>query len=486
MKRKHILTIALCLSALSAMPAYAAGWVQENGEWYYEDNYGDYVTDTWRSSGNGEYYLGDDGRMVTSALIDTGSALYYVDSSGRRVENSWRQLMDDDGELAWYYFQSSGKAKEEGYLTIEGTRYHFTDYKLDTGWTEGDDGDYYFDADTYQPGWHYVEEFGDYDLEPGWYYTKSNGEVVKGEERKINGYYYAFNDNGLMCDGWVEFTEDGETICKYYRLGNGDRMDGWIWHDGTDSYDASIEHEEGWYYLRNGRPYTSEYRTTKISDDYGVAKINNKYYCFDENGLIPAIVQDHYTKEVLTLAYMNAESLAITIDEGRTCFWSRSRQELWRKGETSGNVQHVVSITADCDADALVVEVVKDGPACHTGAESCFFQPVYLSEELKQFSYEGLYRLIEGRKTNPKEGSYTTYLFEKGLDKILKKVGEECTEVIIGGCKQDRDETIYEIADLTYHVMVLMVQMGITVEDVTRELEKRHVIDHKVKQERMQ
>ena len=226
MKRKHILTIALCLSALSAMPAYAAGWVQENGEWYYEDNYGDYVTDTWRSSGNGEYYLGDDGRMVTSALIDTGSALYYVDSSGRRVENSWRQLMDDDGELAWYYFQSSGKAKEEGYLTIEGTRYHFTDYKLDTGWTEGDDGDYYFDADTYQPGWHYVEEFGDNDLEPGWYYTKSNGEVVKGEERKINGYYYAFNDNGLMCDGWVEFTEDGETICKYYRLGNGDRMDG--------------------------------------------------------------------------------------------------------------------------------------------------------------------------------------------------------------------------------------------------------------------
>ncbi|WP_337549542.1 bifunctional phosphoribosyl-AMP cyclohydrolase/phosphoribosyl-ATP diphosphatase HisIE, partial [Dysosmobacter welbionis] len=173
---------------------------------------------------------------------------------------------------------------------------------------------------------------------------------------------------------------------------------------------------------------------------------------FDANGLIPAIVQDHYTKEVLTLAYMNAESLAITIDEGRTCFFSRSRQQLWRKGETSGNVQHVVSITADCDKDALVVEVVKDGPACHTGAESCFFRPVYLSEELKAFSYEGLYRLIQGRKTDPKEGSYTTYLFEKGLDKILKKVGEECTEVIIGGRKEDREETIYEIADLTYHV----------------------------------
>ena len=207
---------------------------------------------------------------------------------------------------------------------------------------------------------------------------------------------------------------------------------------------------------------------------------------FDEKGLIPAIVQDHYTKEVLTLAYMNKESLAITIDERRTCFWSRSRQELWRKGDTSGNVQHVVSITADCDGDALVVEVVKDGPACHTGSESCFFNEIYLSDELKQFSYEGLYHLIEGRKTNPKEGSYTTYLFDKGLDKILKKVGEECTEVIIGGRKEDKEETVYEIADLCYHVMVLTVQMGITVEDITRELEKRHVVDHKVKQERMQ
>ena len=207
---------------------------------------------------------------------------------------------------------------------------------------------------------------------------------------------------------------------------------------------------------------------------------------FDENGLIPAIVQDHWTKEVLTLAYMNEESLAISIAEQRTCFWSRSRKQLWRKGETSGNVQHIASITADCDGDALVVEVVKDGPACHTGAESCFFHEVYLSDELKQFSYEGLYHLIEGRKTSPKEGSYTTYLFEKGLDKILKKVGEECTEVIIGGRKEDKEETIYEIADLTYHVMVLMVQMGITVEDIARELEKRHVVDHKVKQERMQ
>lgn len=207
---------------------------------------------------------------------------------------------------------------------------------------------------------------------------------------------------------------------------------------------------------------------------------------FDEKGLIPAIVQDHYSKKVLMLAYMNKESLAITIDERMTCFWSRSRGELWRKGETSGNRQHVVSVTADCDGDALLVEVVKDGPACHTGAESCFFNELYLSDELKAFSYEGLYELIEGRRTEPKEGSYTSYLFEKGMDKILKKVGEETTEVIVAGCKQDRTETVFEIADLTYHVMVLMVQLGISVEDVTRELEKRHVVDHKVKQERLQ
>ena len=207
---------------------------------------------------------------------------------------------------------------------------------------------------------------------------------------------------------------------------------------------------------------------------------------FDAHGLIPAIVQDHYTKQVLTLAYMNAETLALTIAEGRTVFWSRSRGEIWRKGETSGNVQRVVSITADCDKDALVVEVIKDGPACHTGAESCFFNPVYVSDELKQFTWQGLYDLIEGRKTDPQEGSYTSYLFDKGLEKILKKVGEESTEVIIAGAKRDKEETVYEISDLAYHVMVLMIELGISVEDITKELEKRHVIDHKVKQERMQ
>ena len=206
---------------------------------------------------------------------------------------------------------------------------------------------------------------------------------------------------------------------------------------------------------------------------------------FDEQGLIPAIVQDFYTKEVLTLAYMNEQSLKITRDEGYTCFWSRSRGELWRKGETSGNRQKVVSITADCDGDALVVEVIKDGPACHTGAESCFFNEVFQSEDQTAFSYKGLYELIEGRKTSPKEGSYTTYLFEKGMDKILKKVGEENTEVIIAAAKEDKAETVYEIADLAYHVMVMMVEAGISIDEVTAELASRHVIDKKVKQEYM-
>ena len=206
---------------------------------------------------------------------------------------------------------------------------------------------------------------------------------------------------------------------------------------------------------------------------------------FDENGLIPAIVTDAKTGEVLTLAYMNRESLADTMEKGLTCFWSRSRQELWLKGETSGNYQHVVSITADCDRDALVVKVEKDGPACHTGTESCFCDKVYESDTLHEFSYQGLIKLIEGRKIEQKEGSYTTYLFQKGLDKILKKVGEECTEVIIAAKAEDKKETIYEIADLAYHVMVLMIEAGITLEDVRDELASRHVVDHKVKQEKM-
>ncbi len=206
---------------------------------------------------------------------------------------------------------------------------------------------------------------------------------------------------------------------------------------------------------------------------------------FDEKGLVPAIVQDYYSKQVLTLAYMNRESLEITMREGKTCFYSRSRGELWRKGETSGNFQQVVSITADCDQDALVIEVIKEGPACHTGEESCFFEPVYQSDEVGAFSYEDLYRMLEDRKKNPREGSYTTYLFEKGKDKILKKIGEESTEVIIGAAKNDRSETLYEIADLAYHVMVLMVEEGIPMKELARELAGRHVVDKKVKQERM-
>ena len=206
---------------------------------------------------------------------------------------------------------------------------------------------------------------------------------------------------------------------------------------------------------------------------------------FDEKGLIPAIVVDAVTKQVLTLAYMNKESLAISMEKGLTCFYSRSRQELWLKGETSGNYQHIVSITADCDKDALVVMVEPEGPACHLGTKSCFTNPVWDSEELQEFSYGGLMKLIEGRKTDKKEGSYTTYLFEKGIDKILKKVGEECTEVIIAGKADDKAETIYEIADLAYHVMVLMTQMGISLEDIHKELASRHVIDKKVKQEKM-
>ena len=205
----------------------------------------------------------------------------------------------------------------------------------------------------------------------------------------------------------------------------------------------------------------------------------------DEKGLIPAVVVDSVSGRVLTVAYMNRESLQISMEKELTCFFSRSRQELWLKGETSGNYQHIVSITADCDRDALVVVVEPDGPACHLGTESCFEYPVYQSEERQQFTLQGLYELLRGRKELMPEGSYTTYLFEKGLDKILKKVGEECTEVIIAGKAQDKGETIYEIADLAYHVMVLMVEAGISVADIHKELASRHIIDHKVKQEKM-
>ena len=206
---------------------------------------------------------------------------------------------------------------------------------------------------------------------------------------------------------------------------------------------------------------------------------------FDEKGLIPAVVVDSGSKKVLTVAYMNEESLRISMEKGLTCFWSRSRQELWLKGDTSGNYQHIVSITADCDRDALVVEVCKDGPACHLGTDSCFNENIYTGETAPAFSYEGLMDMLKGRKTEPKQGSYTSYLFEKGVDKILKKVGEECTEVIISAKDGDKANTVYEIGDLAYHVMVLMIEMGIELDDIKKELASRHVIDHKVKQEKM-
>lgn len=206
---------------------------------------------------------------------------------------------------------------------------------------------------------------------------------------------------------------------------------------------------------------------------------------FDRDGLIPAVVTDFYSKKVLTVAYMNRESLEISMREGQTCFFSRSRQKLWRKGETSGNFQHIVTIKADCDRDALTVEVVKDGPACHLGADGCFNDYVYVSSEHEEFSITELYALIDGRKTHKKEGSYTNYLFEQGIDKILKKVGEESAEVLIAGKGGDKAETVYEIADLAYHLLVLMSQMQITPAEVVDELKKRHVIDKKVKQQRM-
>lgn len=206
---------------------------------------------------------------------------------------------------------------------------------------------------------------------------------------------------------------------------------------------------------------------------------------FDAAGLIPAVVVDAVSKKVLTLAYMSRESLRISMEKELTCFYSRSRQELWLKGETSGNYQHIVSITADCDKDALVVLVEKAGPACHMGTDSCFTNPVFYSEKRSGFSVDGLYELLRSRKRELPEGSYTTYLFQKGMDKILKKVGEESTEVIIAGKAADKKETVYEIADLAYHVMVMMVEMGISVDEIRKELASRHVIDHKVKQEKM-
>ena len=207
---------------------------------------------------------------------------------------------------------------------------------------------------------------------------------------------------------------------------------------------------------------------------------------YNADGLIPAIITDEADGAVLMLGYMNEESLGITLEKKKVCFFSRSRQKLWLKGETSGNFLNLVSIKTDCDADTLLITAKPDGPTCHTGARSCFFEDIYEDEDAEEaFCLDDLMKLIEGRKTNPKEGSYTTYLFEKGIDKILKKVGEECTEVIIAGKGGDRAEAIFEIADLTYHIMVMMTEMGISIDEVRAELASRHVVDKKIKQEKM-
>ena len=192
---------------------------------------------------------------------------------------------------------------------------------------------------------------------------------------------------------------------------------------------------------------------------------------FDERGLIPAIVQDAKTREVLTLAYMNVESLARTIETGQTWFWSRSRNGLWHKGETSGNTQNVVALNSDCDKDAIVVLVSPAGPACHTGARSCF--DTTAADEDLGLLLNGLYKLIESRERERPEGSYTTYLFNSGLDKILKKVGEESAETIIAAKNEDSARLTAEVTDLVYHLLVLLVARGVSLDDIRAELAGR-------------
>lgn len=307
MKLATIISASMLLSLGAAFTSMAStGWVQENGTWRYYDRYGDYVVDEWQKSGDDWYYLDEDGYMSTDALIEDDGDYYAVDSSGRMVKNEWRYLEDEDGEWYWFYFKANGKAEDEGFLTVDGAKYHFTDSRMDEGWIQDDDDTYYTNPEhdgTYgsiKTGWVYVDDFDDDDdvapEEEGWYYFNTNGKMEYNDEKKINGYYYVFDENGLMLDNWVEFTKAStatssdasydETIYKFYRPSNGDRMDGWVWLDEKDADDEGKDTEEGWYYFKNGIPYTSEYKTTEIADGYGVAKINSKIYCFDENGLM--------------------------------------------------------------------------------------------------------------------------------------------------------------------------------------------------------
>lgn len=305
MKKTLALTTTALLAMGSAFTSFAAnGWVRDNGVWSYYDSNGDRVTETWRKSGADDYYLNSEGVLGQSMLIDDGDNYYATNSAGRMVKNAWRQF-DDDGELEWYYFQGTGKAKKDGFLTINGAKYHFTDAKMDTGWLN-DDGDIYLlsedDADLGKvvTGWKYVDDFDDdADVsaeEEGWYYFGTNGKMVSGQEKKINGKYYVFNDDGLMLDNWVEFTRgetasnsnatpsNADSIYKYYREGTGYRMSGWRYLEDMDADDEGKDTEEGWYYFKDGIPYTATHKTTEIADGYGVAKINSKIYCFDENG----------------------------------------------------------------------------------------------------------------------------------------------------------------------------------------------------------
>ena len=194
---------------------------------------------------------------------------------------------------------------------------------------------------------------------------------------------------------------------------------------------------------------------------------------FDDNGLIPAIVQDAVTREVLTLAYMNAESLARTLETNETWFWSRSRKELWHKGETSGHTQRVIELIADCDNDAVVVLVEPAGPACHTGARSCFGDTAVIDQLNLGNVLEQLYGLVRERELARPEKSYTTYLFNEGLDKILKKVGEESTETIVAAKNDAIEPLVSEVSDLLYHLIVLLVARGVSLEQIRDELAKR-------------
>lgn len=309
MNRNKKLIAILSASAVLALGASfasfaATGWQADGSNWKYYDRDGYAVTDTWKKSGDDWYYLDSDGRMAVNELIEDGDTYYYVDGSGQMVKSQWQYLEDEDGEFYWFYFQNTGKAKDDGFLTVDQHKYHFTDSRMDEGWLQDDDDTYYLNAEhdgTYgsvKTGWVYIDDFDDDDDvdadEEGWYYFGTNGKMVTNEEKKINNAYYVFDENGLMLDNWVEFTEgstatssdasSNDSIYKYYKAGNGARVEGWLYLDDMGEEDEGRETEEGWYYFKKGIPYSADYKTTEIAEGYGVAKINSKIYCFDDLG----------------------------------------------------------------------------------------------------------------------------------------------------------------------------------------------------------